>query len=216
MNRRLLIAIFSALTMLMMSASDPVLMTINGKEISRHEFEYLYNKNKLQQIEPQSIEEYIDMFIVFKLKVADAEAAGIDSTATFIEEYNGYCAELLHPLDATVTPTDYQNLANEYRDGMLLFEISNRKVWEKSITDIAGLETFFHANFDRYKIDADSSENSLEIFPKVKSRVIMDYQKELEDKWIEEIRKKYEVVINRPMLDSFIASYSESVENTHE
>ena len=77
--------------------ADPVVMTVNGKDIKQSEFEYLYNKNNLQQASPQSLDEYVDMFVVYKLKVADAEAAGLDTTATFRDEYNGYCAELSAP-----------------------------------------------------------------------------------------------------------------------
>jgi len=77
--------------------ADPVVMTINGKDIKQSEFEYLYNKNNLQQVAPQTIDEYVDMFVVYKLKVADAEAAGLDTTATFRDEFNGYCAELAAP-----------------------------------------------------------------------------------------------------------------------
>lgn len=35
---------------------------------------------------------------------------------------------------------------NEYRDGMLLFEISNREVWEKASKDTEGLQKFFKKN----------------------------------------------------------------------
>lgn len=77
--------------------SDPVVMNINGKDIHRSEFKYLYEKNNLQQMQPQTIDEYVDMFVVYKLKVADAEAAGIDTTETFLKEYNGYCADLSRP-----------------------------------------------------------------------------------------------------------------------
>ena len=77
--------------------SDPVVMTVNGKDIKQSEFEYLYKKNNLQQASPQTVDEYVDMFVVYKLKVADAEAAGIDTTASFLDEFNGYCAELSAP-----------------------------------------------------------------------------------------------------------------------
>lgn len=77
--------------------ADPVLMTINGKDVRQSEFEYLYHKNNLQQLAPQSIDEYIEMFIVYKLKVADAEAAGLHQTDAFTKEFNGYCVELSRP-----------------------------------------------------------------------------------------------------------------------
>ena len=49
---------------------------------------------------------------------------------------------------------DFKNLMNEYRDGMLLFEISNRKVWDKAATDTAGLRAYFEANRAKYKWDS--------------------------------------------------------------
>ncbi|MDE6580912.1 MAG: peptidyl-prolyl cis-trans isomerase, partial [Duncaniella sp.] len=48
----------------------------------------------------------------------------------------------------------YRNLVNEYRDGILLFEISNRNIWDKSNKDKEGLEAFFKANRDKYSWSA--------------------------------------------------------------
>ena len=36
--------------------TDPVVMTVNGKDIRQSEFEYLYQKNNLQQLAPQTME----------------------------------------------------------------------------------------------------------------------------------------------------------------
>ncbi len=84
--------------------SDPTLMTINGKKVPLSEFQYLYNKNNTQQAAKQSIDDYADMFVAYKLKVADAEAAGIDTTAAFQKEFAGYRTELARPYlrDTTV------------------------------------------------------------------------------------------------------------------
>ena len=79
------------------SKSDPVVMTVNGKDVKQNEFLYLFNKNNSQQAAPQTIDEYVDMFVVYKLKVAAAEAAGLDTTATFRSEFDGYCADLATP-----------------------------------------------------------------------------------------------------------------------
>ncbi|MBD5316291.1 MAG: hypothetical protein HDS11_01280 [Bacteroides sp.] len=85
-------------------SSDPVLMTVNGKDVPVSEFLYLYQKNNRQQAEPQTLDEYLDMFVKYKLKVADAEAAGLDTTAAFRKEYVGYCDDLAKPYltDSTV------------------------------------------------------------------------------------------------------------------
>ncbi|MCM1109688.1 MAG: peptidylprolyl isomerase [Clostridium sp.] len=101
MNKTVMAGALCALTTFAIMAkgnsSDPVLMTVNGKPVSLSEFEYLYHKNNTQQLQPQSLDEYVDMFVTYKLKVADAEAAGIDTTAKFIEELNGYRNDLAAP-----------------------------------------------------------------------------------------------------------------------
>lgn len=78
-------------------ASDATLLTVNGKNIPVSEFEYLYNKNNNQQLERQTPEEYLDMFINYKLKVADAEAHGIDTTKAFKDELEQHRVELAKP-----------------------------------------------------------------------------------------------------------------------
>lgn len=79
------------------SKKDPVLMKVNGKPVTLSEFEYMYHKNNQQQVAQQPLEKYVDMFTTYKLKVADAEAAGIDTTQAFIKEYEGYRNELAMP-----------------------------------------------------------------------------------------------------------------------
>ena len=43
-----------------------------------------------------------------------------------------------------------RNLIHEYHDGLLLYEISNRLVWDKAAKDEAGLAAFFKKNRKRY------------------------------------------------------------------
>lgn len=79
------------------NAGDEVLMTINKKPVTLGEFEYLYHKNQSQQVAPQTIEEYLDMFVTYKQKVAAAEAEGIDRTEAFRNEFDGYRRDLSEP-----------------------------------------------------------------------------------------------------------------------
>lgn len=76
---------------------EKVLMTVNGRDVKVSEFNYLFKKNNSQQLAPQSIDDYIGMFVDYKLKVADAETAGIDTTASFIAEYSKFRDELAAP-----------------------------------------------------------------------------------------------------------------------
>ncbi|MEL7144789.1 MAG: peptidylprolyl isomerase, partial [Bacteroidota bacterium] len=45
---------------------------------------------------------------------------------------------------------DYANLLNEYRDGILLFDIMNEKVWMKASSDTTGLKKYYENNKSRY------------------------------------------------------------------
>lgn len=79
------------------AAKDPVIMTVNGVDVPKSEFEYLYNKNSQQQINPQNLEEYVEMFKLYKLKVADARAEGIDTLPSFLKETEQYRHDLSAP-----------------------------------------------------------------------------------------------------------------------
>lgn len=79
------------------AAKDPVVMTVNGVDVPRSEFEYLYHKNSKQQLTPQPLEEYAEMFRIYKLKVADAKASGLDTLETFRNEMAQYRRELAEP-----------------------------------------------------------------------------------------------------------------------
>jgi hypothetical protein len=48
---------------------------------------------------------------------------------------------------------EFKHLVQEYRDGILLFEVSNKEVWERSSTDVEGLTAYFEQNKAKYKWD---------------------------------------------------------------
>ena len=93
---------------------DPVLMTINGKQIKLSEFEYLYHKNNQQQVEKESLDKYVERFVLYKQKVADAEAAGIDTTQIFIKEFEGYQKDLAAPYITADTTYMWQLISEAY------------------------------------------------------------------------------------------------------
>lgn len=48
--------------------NDPVIMTVNGNDVRKSEFEYIYNKNNGEEsIEKKSLEDYTELFKNFKL-----------------------------------------------------------------------------------------------------------------------------------------------------
>lgn len=105
MNNKILAGTaLSAFAVLAWAAKDPVVMTVNGVDVPRSEFEYLYHKNtQQQQLDPQPIEEYAEMFKLYKLKVADALAEGIDTTASFRKDMAKYSRDLAEPYLADST-----------------------------------------------------------------------------------------------------------------
>jgi len=78
--------------------NDPTIMTINGKPVSRSEFEYSYNKNNTESvIDKKSINEYVDLFINYKLKVEAAEDAHLDTMKSFQKEFATYRDQQIRP-----------------------------------------------------------------------------------------------------------------------
>lgn len=73
---------------IMGQGADPVLMKVNGEDVTRSEFEYALNKNNATlEGKAKVAKEYLPMYIDFKLKVAEAKAQGIDTLSSFIEEF---------------------------------------------------------------------------------------------------------------------------------
>lgn len=62
-----------------------------------------------------------------------------DVALTFLEER----LEKIYP--------DFRNLMREYRDGILLFDLTDKMVWSKAVKDTSGLETFHAENKNNYK-----------------------------------------------------------------
>ena len=80
------------------TAGDPVVMTVNGIPVSRSEFVYSYSKNNGDGvIDKKTIEEYADLYVNYKLKVAAALDARLDTLTSFRKEYALYRNKQLMP-----------------------------------------------------------------------------------------------------------------------
>lgn len=77
---------------------DPVIMTIDGKEITKSEFLQIYLKNNPEpKYDQASLDEYVELFKKFKLKVAEAETLGYDTIPKLVKELEGYRKQLALP-----------------------------------------------------------------------------------------------------------------------
>ena len=108
--KRLIIAAFSAVVpfaAIFAQSNDPVVMTVAGVDVPRSEFEYSYNKNNGQDVvDKKSVEEYVDLFVNYKLKVAAALDAKLDTMTSFKEEYAMYRDQQVRP--TLVTDADVE------------------------------------------------------------------------------------------------------------
>lgn len=98
---------------------DPIVMTINGQPILRSEFEYSYNKNNSEGvIDKKSVNEYVDLFINYKLKVMAAKDAKLDTTSAFNKEFATYRDQQIRP--AMINNADVEKRALEiYREAQM-------------------------------------------------------------------------------------------------
>lgn len=85
-----------------------VLMTIGNKPVTVKEFTDVYAKNNLKGdvIEKKSVDEYIDLFTTFRMKVMEAEAQKLDTGAKFRNELAGYRKQLAKPFMSSDDITD--------------------------------------------------------------------------------------------------------------
>lgn len=113
--------LFCATVSVAQNSADAVLMTINGKPVMRSEFEYSYNKNNSDGvIDKKTVEEYVDLFVNYKLKVAAALEARYDTMQSFRQEFLQYRDQQVRP--SFVTDSDVEAEARKvyknYKDNI--------------------------------------------------------------------------------------------------
>ncbi len=175
MKKQLLAAgvVAASLFSLAANSNDPVVMVVAGKDVHLSEFEYLYNKNKAQQALPDdanekniktpTLDEYVEMFVNYKLKVADAEAAGIDTTAAFLDEFIKFRNDLAAPylidnnvLDSLVAQS-YEHMANEVEVSHIMMYIGDEAKLDSIRTEIVNGNTTFEDAARQNSVDRGTS-----------------------------------------------------------
>lgn len=108
------------------------LFTVGENTITTDEFLYTYRKNhqgNSDDFTEKKVNEYLDLFINFKLKVTEAHKRGLDTTAKFNAEFKTYREELKKPYrtepDALekLTQETYQHLTEEIRAAHILIAV---------------------------------------------------------------------------------------------
>jgi len=109
-----------------------VLFSVNRTPTFTDEFIYLYKKNhqnKPEDFTEAKINEYLTLFINFKLKVTEAKAFGMDTTSKFTKEFKTYREDLKKPYRAEpdalekLTKEAYEHLTQEVRASHILINL---------------------------------------------------------------------------------------------
>lgn len=171
------------------AAKEKVVMTVNGVDVPKSEFEYLYHKNAQQQTETQPLDEYVEMFKIYKLKVADALANGIDTTADFKREMQKYRRELAEPYmtDSTfiakLAREQYNRMQYEYQPIHIMFPKTRSraaniasKAKADSVLQLLRNGADFAQMAKEFSFDKASSENGGNMGYMVPGRLPYDFE----------------------------------------
>ncbi len=76
-----------------------VLFSVDQGEVTVDEFLSVFNKNNYSKkaATREELEEYLGLYVKFKLKVREAYARGMDTTAKFLREFDNYRDQLAQP-----------------------------------------------------------------------------------------------------------------------
>src|SRR5690554_1578899 len=109
---------------------DEVVMTVNDEEITKSEFLQVYLKNNDNpKYDKASLDEYLELYKKFKLKVAEAEALGYDTIPSLKRELEGYKEQLAHPylIDSSKTKEllkeAYDRMQHEIKASHILINV---------------------------------------------------------------------------------------------
>lgn len=139
----------------------------------------------------EELANYLNLYINFKLKVIDAKAMNLDADTAYQKEINGYEKTLKAQRKKLPKHVEYDFVINEYREGVLMFNVSEKKIWSKVIESDDEVKDFYH------RFSANYGGKS---FDEVHGQVVADYQQELEKEWIKTLRNKYTIKINEDEL----------------
>lgn len=130
MNKLFLFSCFLLSTYFGFSQNDPIVLEINGKGVTKSEFLQIYLKNNNNpKYDKESIDEYLEMFKKFKLKVTEAEVLGYDTIPKLKKELEGYRKQLANPYlidsaeNKTLVEQAYERLKTEVRASHILIKL---------------------------------------------------------------------------------------------
>ena len=162
--------------------------TINNKPLSSKEFMWAYKKshNGNALTDYNNLANYLNLYINFKLKVLDAREMGFDKSDNYQEEVKTYENALAEHKKVSNKGKEHDFLINEYREGVLMFNVSEQKIWSKAQDDEQAINDYYKKHKQNYN----------KPLSEVRGEVVADYQQKLEENWLNNLKQKYQVKIN--------------------
>lgn len=107
--------------------ADPVLFSVEDNDVRVSEFNYIYNKNNGEgaDYKKESLEEYLDLYMKFKLKVQRAREIKLDTIVSLQKELAGYRRQLA---DTYLVDKEVQN--------KMIEEVFNRMQVDRQIAHV--------------------------------------------------------------------------------
>ena len=98
--------------------------------------------------------------------------------------YNRWIENMLKDFEKSQLPfkkPDYVRLLKEYREGIILFDLSSEKIWNKSITDTAGLRSFYNENASTWQWDERMNGTVYKCINQETANLVRGYLKKKKD-----------------------------------
>ena len=92
---------------------------------------------------------------------------------------------------------EYRFVINEYREGLLLFNLMQEKIWTLKDSDTINLREFYNKNINKYVSFEDD-----------RGKIIGDFQQLQEINWLNDLRSKHKVVINKKAVKRLRKKYN--------
>ncbi|MEM6299975.1 MAG: peptidylprolyl isomerase, partial [Bacteroidota bacterium] len=130
----------SLLTLSVWGQKDPIVMKVDGKSVTKSEFEHIFKKNnKDTEITKEDIDEYLELFTNFKLKVTEAEYLQMDTIPKLKRELEQFREQLAKPYLTDQNSTDelkkeaYKRMQTEVRAQHILIKCAENASPEDTV-----------------------------------------------------------------------------------
>jgi peptidyl-prolyl cis-trans isomerase SurA len=140
--------------------------------------------------------ESVQDFALFVSKFQGMDYKG-DLVNFFNERFPYYVQDKILTYENSILEEKYpefRDLVTEYREGMILFEINTQKIWNEALKDTIGIQKYYESVKSQYN----------KPFEEIRAIIVTEYQNELENKWINELKQRYPVVINEKVFQSIL------------